>query len=620
MQNVMSGETHKARPAAVGWSMSYGALAAIGLFVLALALRLIALEAIPMSVRETPDALAALRAVAPHTPGESLTASSALVFLVQAAAFMTMGSGEFAARLLTALAGACLVLTPLLFQRRLGTSWAFAFSLALVFSPTLLLASRESAALIWALVLVAVGLWAFMRYREERRTAHAVGGTTALVSAALLTGWSGVVLTIIVLVAALLTMREKTELPVEAEAEEAETQPEREAHHFPWLIAVIVSLMVAVIASTAFMLYPAGVNSVAAAVGGVVNQFSPLGGLVPLHALLVSVFYETAAWLLGLIGYVILMRRGSAGPIERFLILWLGLGLLASLLFATTPEQSLWMSVPLAGLVGRLIVELLRADDRPGSWIPYHSRFLVALIAAALLFIFSVAFQSFARAMAQAPTGQISAAPVDPTSVILMAVMALFAAVIAVLGVNLWDRRTVWSGIGLAVVILGGFASIGSGWQAAVYSSEDPTEPWHFTATNNDTVLLSATLKQLSDRQTGGLPELLIAVQGSQNGVLAWVVRDYRFAAFVQDAREAAGAEVFLTETTGQPELGTAYVGQEFTLTRTWSPRVLYANEIPSWWAQQMVYPMSRATTFDSLAILWVRQDVYDGVGPDERG
>ena len=613
MQNVMNGETHEAHPVTAGWSVSVGTLMAIGLFVLALALRLIALDAIPMAVRETPDALAALRAVVPHTPGDPLTASSAAVFLAQAAAFMTMGSSEFAARFVTALAGACLVVTPLLFQRKLGTTWAFAFSLALVFSPTLLLASRQSAPLIWALVLNAVGLWALLRYRETAHNGFAVGGVTLLVAAALLTGWDGLILTAIILIAAFLALREKPELtdePLEADLGQTE------AHRFPWVAAVLVPLGVVVVASTAFMLYPAGLNAVAAAVGGVVERFAPLGGPLPLHALLVSVFYETAAWVLGMLAFFILQRRGLAGPAERFLIVWLALGTLGTFLFITGPEQALWVTVPLAGLVARLLVELLRADDRPGAWIPYRARFIAALVTGGLLLIFSLAFQSFARALAQAPAGQLSSAPVDATSVILMAVMALFAGVIAVLGTNLWDRRTVWSGVGLAFIVFGGFASLGSGWLAAAHLAEDPTEPWHFTATDNDTILLSATLKQLADRQSGGLPELPIAVQGAQNGVLAWLVRDYRFARFVQDAREAAGAEVFLAETAGQPDLGGPYVGQSFTLTRTWSPRGLSLNEVPAWWGQHMVYPGARAATFDTVAQLWVRQDVYDGVGP----
>ncbi len=616
MQNVMTtNDSHEAHATDSGWSLSYGALAAIGLFALALVLRLMALDAVPVSVRETPDALAALRAVWPATPGESQASSSVAVFLAQAAGFTAWGSSALAARLLTALAGAVLVLTPLLFQRRLGASWAFAFSLALAFSPTLLLASRDSSADVWALLLVMVALWAFMRWRDEHHAPWAVFGSAAGASAALLTGWSGVVLTGIVLLAAMLTVR-RSPAPLAEGEEEAGREPGR----FPWLAALVASAGAVAIASTAFMLYPAGLDSVAAAVGGVIERFGLLAGPVPVHGLVASAFYETTAWLLGLAAFALLARRGQAGPVERFLMVWLMLAVIASLLFATGPAQSLWMSVPLAGLAGRLLVELLRADDRPGSWIPYHARWLVALVGGALLFIFAQAFQSFARSLAQAPAGDLGSAPIEPTSIILMAVIALFAAVVFVLGMNLWDRRTVWAGVGLAVVVFGGFASLGAGWHAAVPNAADPVEPWHLTATDPDTILLSGTLEQLSDRQTGGLPLLPVAVQGAQDGVLAWLVRDYRNAAFVEDAREAAGAEVFLTEYAGAPELGSAYVGQDFTLTRTWAPGALSLSQIPAWWAQRMVYPGARAATLFTTGSLFVRQDIYDGVEPGERG
>ena len=597
------------------WSVSYGALAVIGLFALALVLRVAVLDAVPMSVRETPNALAALRAVWPNTPGDPLTSDSVAVFLAQAIGFSALGSSALAARLITALAGAALVLTPLLFQRRLGASWAFAFSLALAFSPTLLLASRDSSPDIWALLLVVLALWAFGRFRETQRAAWAVFACASGASAALLAGWSGLLLVIIVGVAALLTLRERP-----APLAEGEEEADRPRTPFPWLLALIVSAATVAIAATAFMLYPAGLDSVAAAVGGVVERFAPFGGPVPLHALLASVFYETTAWFLGLIAFAWLARRGLAGPVERFLIVWLGLGALATLLFATGPEQSLWMSVPLAGLVARLLVELLRADDRPGSWIPYHARLVTALVAMALFFIFTLAFQSFARALAQAPAGDVAAAPIEPTSLILMAVIALFGLVVFVLGSSLWDRETVLSGVGLAVVVFGGIASLGAGWHAATYNMADPVEPWHFTATNSDTVLLSDTLKELSDRQTGGLPLLPLVVQAPQDGVLAWVVRDYRETVFVQDAREAAGAEIFLTENANSPELGGAYVGQNFVVTRSWSPAALTLNQVPAWWAQRLVYPGARAAALTTVGSLYVRQDIYDGVTPGERG
>jgi hypothetical protein len=619
MQNVLTTPVHNTATER-GLSVSLGALAALAIFALALVLRLVNLDTVPMSVRETPDALAALRAVWPQTPGDPLASSSAALFLAQATGFTSFGSGAFAARFVTALAGALVVMSPLLFQRRIGASWSFAFSAALLLSPTLLLASRASSADVWALAFAALMLYAFWRWEAVRRPAWAIAGSAAGAALTVLAGWGGLVLALILLASFGLSRwwgRNDQRFTFD---EPAITPGRSLLTGFPWLAALALAALTVTVAGTAFMLYPAGLDSVAAAIGGVATHFAPLGGALPAYALQVSIFYETAAWLLGLGCAWILWRRGALGPAERFLLVWLALGALVSLLFLTEPAQALWMGVPIAGLAARLIVELLRADERAGSWIPYSARWISAAVAVLLLFIFTLAFQSFARALAAAPAGDLSAAPIDPASLILMGVMALFSAVMLVLGANLWDWRTVLTGAGLALALFGGVASLGAGWHAAVPNADDPVEPWHYTATATDTALIADTLRQLQDRQSGGLPVMPIAVQGAQDGVLAWLVRDYRNATFVRDAREAAGAEVFLSESAVAPELGGAYVGQDFTLTRAWSPRVLGVAQIPAWWTQRVVGPSQRATIFSSPATLWVRQDVYDGVEPPGRG
>lgn len=619
MQNILTHEAGEtpARPSLD--SVTLGALAAIGLFALALVLRLIDLDLVPMTIREAPNALAALRAVRPATPGDPLTASSAAVFLAQTVGFTAFGSGAFAARFLTALAGAAVVLTPLWFQRRLGPSWAFAFSLALTFSPTLLLAARESSPETWALLFAAAALWAFGRWRASGRAAWGLAGGVTGAALALLSGWSGLVLAAILLGAgALAGLWGRRAVRFVLPAHEAEVAPWWRV--FPWAGALGYSALAVGLAATVFMLYPAGLNAVAAAVGDLASRFAPLNGAAPASPLVMTLFYETTAWALAIAAIVYLLRRGLVGSVERFLIAWLGLGVLAALLFAAGPAQSLWIAPPLAGLVSRLLVELLRADARPGSWTPGWARWICALVTLALLLIFSMAFQSFARALSQAPGGDLAAAPLEPASLILMAVMALFAVIVAVLGANLWDRRTVLLGVGLAVAAFGGVASLGAGWHAAVPNANDPTEPWHFTASEGAVRSLTETLEELQDRLSRGLPTMPLTVQAAPDGLLAWLVRDYSNAVFVRDAREAAGAQVFVSETPALPELGGAYVGQDFALTRTWTARGLALTELPAWWAQRALTPRALDTVLPAPATIWVRQDVYDGSDANARG
>ena len=82
------------------------------------------LDTVPMGADEARQALAAYRGL-PDSPGGSLSAESPLNYWLQQIAFSLLGSGEATARLFTALGGALLGLSPLLFRDLLGRARAF---------------------------------------------------------------------------------------------------------------------------------------------------------------------------------------------------------------------------------------------------------------------------------------------------------------------------------------------------------------------------------------------------------------------------------------------------------------------------------------------------------------
>lgn len=91
------------------------------------------------------------------------------LFHAGAATYKIIGASDFAARLLPALFGAALVVSPWLFRRELGRFGALAASLFLLISPTILYFSRfmrnDVYMAVWAVVLLAVAL----RYMERPR-------------------------------------------------------------------------------------------------------------------------------------------------------------------------------------------------------------------------------------------------------------------------------------------------------------------------------------------------------------------------------------------------------------------------------------------------------------------
>ena len=113
------------------------------------------------------------------------------------------------------------------------------------------------------------------------------------------------------------------------------------------------------------------------------------------------------------------------------------------------------------------------------------------------------------------------------------------------------------AGLGLGLAIFGGLTSLGAGWNAAVTNADAPVVFWHMTATHGDTALLRQTLFDVADRQSGGLPAMPVTVIAPQDGIVAWLLRDFTHADFIDNVGDAAGDEVVLLPgSVQQPELG----------------------------------------------------------------
>ena len=111
---------------------------------------------------------------------------------------------------------------------------------------------------------------------------------------------------------------------------------------------------------------------------------------------------------------------------------------------------------------------------------------------------------------------------------------------------SLWGNRTSWQGIGLGFVIFCAATSFGAGWSAAVTNAQNPVVFWHTEATNSSTILLRKTLFEVADRISRGFPSMPVTVMASQDGVVAWVLRDFNKASYITDLGDAQNAEVVL--------------------------------------------------------------------------
>ncbi|MCC6803066.1 MAG: glycosyltransferase family 39 protein [Anaerolineae bacterium] len=583
------------------------------LLALALVLRLAELDSTPIMASETHNALAAWRVIMPNAPGEPLIASSALLFALQSVSFSLLGSSEIAARLMTALGGAALVLTPALFRPLLGSTRALLVSLMLAFSPTLLLASRASSPDVWALLLAALGLAALARAYTGQNRAAALA-VVLFASAFFLTGAGGMALMLIVALAGALAWLWRRNTLVMTEDETLDRASPFDAVRGSLGLALPLAALVVLAVSTGLMLYPAGLSAVGEAVGGAIRAVAHPSGISG-YATLVSLFYEPFLWLLAVIG--LLARRERLTTLDIFLAAWAVLAVIVTLFFGDNlPDHALWLLAPLAGLASHaLLWALASGRKRIGDLdVPTWARWLIAICTVGVIAVFSMAFHSLARSLVEAPQGGLTLFSPQPQSIVLLLVSIMFLVIGFFLFASLWGGRTSWQGIILGLALFGMFTSLGRGWHAAFFEADSPVEFWHTDATSEQTALLSRTLRDVTDRLSRGFPLMPISVIAPQDGVVAWLLRDFEAAKYIQNADDALGAQVILALRTVESEgLDAAYLGERFTISRSWDASSMTALDFPAWWTQRRVRtPWMSADE----VVLWLRADVYQGVDP----
>jgi hypothetical protein len=362
------------------------------------------------------------------------------------------------------------------------------------------------------------------------------------------------------------------------------------------------------------MLYPEGLSAVGETLAGALRGFAQPGE-TPLLPFAVSVFYEPFMWGLGIAAVVVFARRGDLSVIDRFLVAWVCLGLVASLLFVGgAAAHGLWTTIPLTVLVSRLVTDMLSVDNRPSDWsVPYWARGVIALATLGLLAILTMALQSLARAAAESLDGTFAGVNVQLTSVILIIVPVMFLVVVYFTAVNLWNSRAALRGIGLGIAAFALITSLGSGWTMSVANAGDPLELFHLQAASGDVSLLRETLYDIANRQTNGFPTVPVTAVASQTGIIAWALRDFVDVEFISDVNEARGDEIVVALSEEVVDLGGSYVGQDFVLRRDWSLQALTPVDLLAWWTQRRVGASARDSVQTQSATLWLRQDIYNG-------
>jgi len=642
-----------AAPGDAALTISMEALAYVALALAALLLRVSNLDIVPISDLEAEGALHAWHTIEDDAPGAFHVSSSPLTYLTQLISFSLLGADEFGARIGAAIAGTALSLSPLLFRESLGRTRAFVWAalLALLTVPTV--TSRTADGSSFMMLFTVMAIWLIRRYWYSQKRSDAGWAIAAITFMLLLSSPSGIPLLAVLLVAGWLAVwRTAISAPqrLGLPGDDILQLAVKRFRAFPIRGATFVPALIVFLTSTAFMFNPAGFRTVSQLVNEAISGLTHSSSLDGTRLGFVSLFvYEPLLIVYALGGAWLLWKKGDINYVDRFAAAWAAIGAVGLLIYpGAKASDAMWVVLPLTLLasygitqlmVDRRVVILWAADDgEVGENALYSPRFRwVKWVISAGVFMFllilAVQFLQITRLLLQLPEGTGFGELFPPLfdasqlrllhGIGLLLMTAIIALIVLLFTANYWGLGTCLQGIGLGFLWLMLLSGLGGAWNGSIADATTPRSLWRQRAVSADAYLLRQTLFELADRDSAGFPTLEIFIVRDagetleSDGLVAWLTRDFPNTRFVNAAVEVAGAPIVLTAQQGEAAqaLEGDYVGQRFLLRRSWSFADLGLWDLPAWWSQGR---LREGKLNEDYALLWLRQDVYDGIPNDQ--
>jgi len=544
---------------------------------LGLALRLVALDAHPLSEPEATLALQAYNLV--H--GKPLAVFDGQPgYVIPTALMFTLGvASDATARFWPALVGALVVGLPWLLHRRVGGRYALVLAFGLALDAGLVAVSRSAGPETWGLLF---GL-AFLVFilREEWRLAGIALGLAVLGGQSF---WMGA---LSFLVARWLQQRLKNRAFVAA----GETALELRMAPLPWRDILIWGTATFLIAGSGLGALPRGLGAAARGLADfLVGWFSkpeePIGLM-----LLALLIYQPLGWFL--VG--VSLQRGwrHLSPLAQFALLWMGVSLFLILIYpARQVGYLVWVLLPLWMVAAEQLqgfLERVAASVHLG----------MILVAATLYFVILgyvlLTFEGFIHGAAVLPWVRW---------------LAILGAVLLMVALTLLIRWGYSGKVASRAIYLAGLAflamiSVSQMWQAAGLGRAISAQIWGPQPYFAERDLLLKTLGDVSEWNTGRRDAIDVAVVGLDSTALQWALRDFPRAAFVQTLVPTQTPAVVITPDTSVPGVTALYRGQDFV----WQETPAWSLFLPGEWLSWIIYreaPLQRQSL-----VLWVRTDRF---------
>lgn len=542
-------------------------------FLAAVVLRFTQLGAMPLTDVEAAPALQALQisqglkpALAPH-PFYIL--STAVLF------FIYGGGTDFLARFVPALAGSLLVLVPLLFADQIKPRAAVFLALFLALDPGLVALSRQIASPILALtfLLLALGF-----YNQNKNSLAASFAALAFLSGPSI--WNGV-LGLAITWGILRFIYSRRPQPASSDL-----QPST----FDLRPLLIPFLAVFFIAGSLFFLVPTGLSAALASIPAFIgNWVAP--SIVSAGRLFFSLLiYQPLGVALGILALGRGWKNGSRRLIP--LSLWFLVSLLLAVFYPSRQLADLaWALIPLWAMAA---LELIRSVD-----IFIEERAEVAGVVFLTVFIWAFAWLDFSG---------LTVLPADSREYIMrfwLLFGSLFLLVMSLVLVAAgWSLRTARVGGIWGLVLALGTLGVSGAFGAAGLRGYAFPELWWLSEQPVHARLLESTISDVSEWGIGDDRAAAVTIVGVDSPALEWVLRERRVSV-VQTLDASSSPDLVITPLQDDPQLSSAYRGQDFA----WRQTPLWSVTVPQDWVRWVALremPISGETI-----ILWARDDLF---------
>ncbi len=521
--------------------------------VLAAALRLINLDAIPLAPAEAQNAVSAWQLWQPETASQVTATSSAYVSLT-GLLMPVLGADDVIARLIPALAGLGLVLIPWLMRRWLGGIGALVAGLLLAVSPTLAVASRTADGSMLALLAGGLLLVAWLHYQEEgdRRWlfAAAIALAIGLTSAPL---FYGLLLTLGLAYLA----QAKLGPPIfyqEQVSEEGEvvyvpapiSWPER----VDWRNAAAVFAAVLLGLSTLFFWYLPGLGLTANLPATWLGQISFQGDLlVWVEPILALGRYELILLFFGAIAIAWSTWQGR--PFPTFFIYWFTGILLLIFVQRGNLDNVLLLTLPGYLLIGLFAQEIWRIPAPNWRWLVAALVFILGLVA-------YINLNYYSRIASGDPTLQTN---------LWRAIVLIVVALATVIYLSRFDMAMAWQGAMAGVLPLLLLFTWGTSWWLSHHAANDPRERWVRQGTDDAVFMLTEMTQELA-LQTANSRFDLTVFSTVNSPVLRWYMRDFGQYETGDTLPDNPQHDLLITAAEGDAAAPSTYLGSTFGLLR----------------------------------------------------